>query len=75
MICVCSLIIDCFWAGAVGSLKLKPLTDLGESLVLNLTFPDFDLDYDDLGGTLAWQTPSDATQARGNTQGVAGLRC
>ena len=44
-------------------------------MVLNLTFPDFDLDYDDLGGTLAWQTPSDATQAHGNTRGVEGVRC
>ena len=35
----------------------------GESLVQNVTFPDFDLDYDDLGGTLAWQKPADATQA------------
>eukprot|EP00439_Symbiodinium_sp_Y106_P020057 s5903_g2.t1 len=33
-----------------------------ESLVQNVTFPDFDLDYDDLGGTLAWQKPADATQ-------------
>ncbi|CAE7246055.1 unnamed protein product, partial [Symbiodinium microadriaticum] len=33
-----------------------------EALVQNVTFPDFDLDYDDLGGTLAWQKPADATQ-------------
>ncbi|CAK9114759.1 unnamed protein product [Durusdinium trenchii] len=33
-----------------------------ESLVQNVSFPDFDLDYDDLGGTLEWGTPQDDTQ-------------
>ena len=35
----------------------------GESLARNLSFPDFDLDYDDLGGTLRWLAPDDASQA------------
>ncbi|CAJ1389096.1 unnamed protein product [Effrenium voratum] len=33
-----------------------------ESLARNLSFPDFDLDYDDLGGTLRWLAPDDASQ-------------
>ena len=29
----------------------------------NLSFADFDLDYDDLGGTLLWRAPEDYAQA------------
>ena len=36
----------------------------GESLATNLSFPDFDLDYDDLGGTLQWDAPRESSQAR-----------
>ena len=36
----------------------------GESLVSNISFPDYDLDYDDLGGTLNWEQPHDISQVR-----------
>eukprot|EP00930_Biecheleria_cincta_P034347 TRINITY_DN23750_c0_g1_i1.p1 TRINITY_DN23750_c0_g1~~TRINITY_DN23750_c0_g1_i1.p1 ORF type:complete len:4185 (-),score=632.85 TRINITY_DN23750_c0_g1_i1:7-12414(-) len=32
------------------------------SLVQNLTFPDFDLDFDDIGGMLVWDIPVDDSQ-------------
>eukprot|EP00434_Breviolum_minutum_P004419 symbB.v1.2.003894.t1/scaffold217.1/size263214/4 len=33
-----------------------------EALVSNISFPDYDLDYDDLGGTLNWEQPEDISQ-------------
>ena len=35
-------------------------------MATNLSFPDFDLDYDDLGGTLQWYAPQDTSQAGGS---------
>lgn len=36
----------------------------GEALVSNISFPDYDLDYDDVGGTLSWEQPQDISQVR-----------
>ena len=36
----------------------------GEALVSNISFPDYDLDYDDLGGILSWEQPEDSSQVR-----------
>ncbi|CAL1129505.1 unnamed protein product [Cladocopium goreaui] len=33
-----------------------------ESVATNLSFPDFDLDYDDVGGTLQWDAPQETSQ-------------
>ena len=30
----------------------------------NISFPDYDLDYDDLGGILSWEQPEDSSQVR-----------